>query len=356
MGYHRRVTLRCLTDDLATDWGSVSQQRAFVTLRSVASSARPDSDVALALDAVPTTTLADHPLVASFYAAFESDDASIQRESVTGLADPYWWKQKVSRWRGAATDASSVGEGEVWLCAGGLRAAGESRDFYATFMESISANGPGAFLPASEDRRVQAIEAKISRRDAWLAQLRLSVLVCLHEISITSEPRSLHVPAPSPSPVTDPLVHVVFELLRVSDGADELAELSLIVSDRDHARPALVDAALDAVRSLIEPVYEAWTVLPGQGGDEIWAVLVSDELITFAEEAVSTGHVPPQLQESMPKLAVRAHYAPKEHIVDASIDGDPVRGLCGTWFVPTANPDELLVCPACQAVHDGLPQ
>lgn len=355
MGYRRRVTLRCLCDDLTTGWGNVAQQRAFLSLRTLAGSGEPDSALALALDEVPTTALAHHPLVTSFFAAFESDDSGVFRESISGLVEPHWWKQKVSRWRGAATDAAVVGEGEVWLCAGGLRAAGEARDFYASFTESVAAHGPEPFLPSAEDRGLQSVEEKVARRDAWLAQVRLSALVCLHEASDSNEPRSLHVPAPAPADVSDPLMHLRLEILRVEDGADGLAELSLVLKDQDHSRPNLVSAALDAARSVIEPVYEAWNVLPGQGTEQIWATLISPELLGFALQAVEDGVLPPHLSDSMPTLGVIAHYTQRDHIVDATVAGDAVRGLCGTWFVPTANPDDLPVCPACAQAHARLP-
>src|SRR5699024_7968462 len=65
----------------------------------------------------PTVGKADHPLVRSFSAAFESGGSGVRRESISGLTEPYWWKQKVSRWRGAATDRSEerrVGKEGGW--------------------------------------------------------------------------------------------------------------------------------------------------------------------------------------------------------------------------------------------------
>ena len=133
----RRVTLRCICEDLDADWGNPGESRAFLHLRKVVNSECFDSEVALALECVPTTSLAAHPLIAGFHAAFEGNDPGLQRETISGLSDPYWLKQKTSRWRGAATDADVVGEGEVWLCAGGLRASGDARDFYARFMQGL---------------------------------------------------------------------------------------------------------------------------------------------------------------------------------------------------------------------------
>jgi hypothetical protein len=317
MGYVRRVTLRCLCEDLVDDWGSVAEQRAFQRLRAAAVSSGKDSDVALVLEEAPTTACASHPLVAGFRASFESDSAGIRRESISGLSDPHWWKQKVSRWRGAATDAEVVGVGEAWLCAGGLRAAGESRDFYKSFMKGIETAGAERYLPALEDRL-------------------------------------LHVPAPSPEPVAEVLAHLSFEVHREVGEGEELVELFMQVSDQDHARPSLVQLLIDTAQSVVEPVVDAWRVLPGVGTSQIWSTLISVETLRNAREVRSSGAVPVRLRESRLRLGVQAHYTQKDGIVSATVEGDAVRGLCGRWFVPTSNPDSLPVCPSCKDEYSRL--
>lgn len=354
MGYLRRVTLRCLCEDLASDWRDVAQQRAFVTLRTVAASDQKDSDVVRALDEVPTTALAAHPLVDSFRSAFESNEPSVLRESISGLTNPHWWKQKTSRWRGAATDAAMIGVDEAWPCAGGLRAGKEARDFYVSFTTSIKQHGPDKYLPADEDRRVQAVEEKLARREAWMTQMRLATLICLAEADTSGERRSLHVPLPGPASVDKALIHVRFELERIRDDDEELVELFVTVEVEDHTVPNLVQSAIHAVRSVVEPVEDAWRVLPGPGTSEIWAALVAPETLTAAHGAVDTGELPEELAESALLLGIHAHYAPKGHIVDATVEGDPVRGLCGQWFVPTTNPDTLPLCPTCKEKHAAL--
>lgn len=355
MGILRRVTLRCLCEDLVSDWRDVAQHRAFIALRTAATSDEKDSAVVLALDEVPTTARAAHPLVESFYSAFESNDSSVLRESISGLTDPHWWKQKTSRWRGAATDAVVVGDDEAWLCAGGLRAGREARDFYVSFTTSVNQRGPDSYLPAAEDRRVQLVEEKLARRGAWIAQLRLAALICLAEVDATGERRALHVPRPSPASVSTPLLHITFELERVSEGGDEaLTELFVTVEVEDHTTPNLVLSATETIRSVIESAADAWRVLPGPGTSEIWSALVTPHALAAAHSAIETGEVPEQLADSTLVLGVRSHYAPKGHIVDASVEGNPVRGLCGQWFVPTTNPDTLPICPVCKERHESL--
>lgn len=354
MKFHRRVTLRCLCEDLSSDWDTVAQQRAFAVLRDIVSEERPDSAIALALADTPTTSMADHPLVRSFFSSFAEDGEHILRESISGLNDPHWWKEKIARWRGAVSDISTLGDGEVWLCAGGIRAAGESRDFYAKFTVAVTASGPKYFLPSTEDRRLQAVEEKIARRDAWLEQLRLSTLICLNECNETGQPQLLHVPGPAPSSIQDAIVHLEFELARVADRGSELVELLLAVSDQDYSRPNLAGIALESVRSVVESVADAWRVLPGADNDQVWSALVTAEMLTEARNAVTTGVLPEHLRRSTLSLGVQAHYTHDSGIVDATADGDAVRGLCGTWFVPTSDSHTLPLCPACGSAYTGL--
>jgi hypothetical protein len=81
-------------------------------------------------------------------------------------------------------------------------------------MKGIETAGAERYLPALEDRRVQRVEQKLARVDAWTEQLRVSVLVCISEASEARESVLLHVPAPSPEPVAEVLAHLSFEVHR----------------------------------------------------------------------------------------------------------------------------------------------
>lgn len=347
MDYIRRVTLRCLCQDLSEDWGDASQLRDFRVLWDVLRSDHKDSGVADLLESLPTVGMADHPLVRSFRAAFEAGGHTVRRESISGLTSPHWWKQKVSRWRGAATDSDLIGDSEAWLCAGGLRAAGDERDFYRSFMSRVATGGAEQFLPDQNDRRLQRIESKIARREAWARQIQLSALVCLDRAYHVGIPVPFHVPAPSPCKVESPLLHLEFDVARETVEGEELNELYLRVSSQDLSRPNLVEEAVHLVREIVEPIVDEWRLLPGQGYDLHWSTIVSQSVIKASAEAVESGELPEPIAESDFRLAVRAHYAKKNSLVDATIDGEPVRGLCGKWFVPTMNPDHLDVCSVC---------
>lgn len=354
MDYVRRVTLRCLCEDLTEDWGDAAQYRKYQALWDAVCTGDKDSEVAVLLESLPSVGLADHPLVRSFKSSFAFSGAEVRRESISGLTEPHWWKQKVSRWRGAATDADMVGDREAWLCAGGLRAAGDDRDFYRSFMRRISTDGARHFLPDEHDRRLQNIEAKIARREAWCSQIQLSALVCLERAYREAKAVPLHVPAPFPSHVEVPLAHLEFEVASEAIQGEELIELTLNVSSQDTSKPYLLEDAVSSIREMVEPVVEEWRLLPGRGNDLIWSTYVPRDVIGAAAGAAESGELPESITKSAFRLAVRAHYAKKHALVDATVEGDPVRGLCGIWFVPTAIPDGLDVCPVCAGAYEKM--
>jgi hypothetical protein len=50
-----------------------------------------------------------------------------------------------------------------------------------------------------------------------------------------------------------------------------------------------------------------------------------------------------------------AHYADKNQIMDAMVNGTPVRAICGKVWVPTRDPNRYPVCPDCKRIYESLP-
>lgn len=53
---------------------------------------------------------------------------------------------------------------------------------------------------------------------------------------------------------------------------------------------------------------------------------------------------------------VFAHYAEKDLITEALINGTPIVALCGKVWIPFRNPEKYPVCPICQDILDDLPK
>ena len=59
-----------------------------------------------------------------------------------------------------------------------------------------------------------------------------------------------------------------------------------------------------------------------------------------------------EIAESEP--GTHAHFAHRPHIAGSLVEGRAMRGLCGAFFVPYQNPEDLPVCPACAAEYENL--
>jgi hypothetical protein len=51
-----------------------------------------------------------------------------------------------------------------------------------------------------------------------------------------------------------------------------------------------------------------------------------------------------------------SHYVPRDKLMQAMVDGTPVRALCGKLWVPSRDPERFPVCPECKEIHESLPQ
>ena len=49
-----------------------------------------------------------------------------------------------------------------------------------------------------------------------------------------------------------------------------------------------------------------------------------------------------------------SHYAPKDKILAAMVEGTPVRALCGKVWVPSRDPQRFPVCPECKEIYESL--
>jgi Protein of unknown function (DUF3039) len=51
-----------------------------------------------------------------------------------------------------------------------------------------------------------------------------------------------------------------------------------------------------------------------------------------------------------------SHYVPKEKLMQAMVEGTPVRALCGKLWVPSRDPQRFPICPQCKEIHESLPE
>ena len=49
-----------------------------------------------------------------------------------------------------------------------------------------------------------------------------------------------------------------------------------------------------------------------------------------------------------------SHYADKEKLMEAMVNGTPVVALCGKVWVPSRDPSRFPICPECKEIYDSL--
>ena len=50
-----------------------------------------------------------------------------------------------------------------------------------------------------------------------------------------------------------------------------------------------------------------------------------------------------------------SHYVPKDKLMEALVNGTPVRALCGKVWTPSRDPKKYPVCPECKEIWENLP-
>ena len=49
-----------------------------------------------------------------------------------------------------------------------------------------------------------------------------------------------------------------------------------------------------------------------------------------------------------------SHYADKDKLMEAMVNGTPVVALCGKVWVPSRDPNRFPICPECKEIYESL--
>jgi hypothetical protein len=320
-----RPTLRCLRQDLTEDWNDTRQRGVL------------DDDPLV----LPPFDELDHPVVRHAASVFDGKpDTDAQREGITGLTNPMWFKLKTGRWRGAVWEDE---DGQAWLCAAGLRREREANDFYAYFMSEVTGGGPEQFLPTDEDRlrlRIEKAEAALDDWERRLHQDACDALVAANEAGSAS----FVVPGLREGSADLSTVDVQVEQLDDEDGEEGIAEVVLTFARKDWAHADLAEHADLIVLAAVQPDQQSWDV-SSIGAGPIYSLVMSPaELVDLVAASDRDG----EPGKSSP--GATAHFAHRGHLTESVIEGKPVRGLCGKWFVPRQDHEGKPRCERCEAV------
>lgn len=357
MGRSRRVTLRCASEDLPSEWTTPADLANVQQLRQLAQQAivgdAPDSAVRKQLRLLPALSQLGHPLIHAFDDQFAGeDDKGTLRETISAVKDRQWFKQTYSaRWRGAAVIVEKDGVETAWLGAAGYHRKGSPEDFYEEFSRRCQ-SGSDDFLPAAEDLKLRAVEVKVARHDAWKLQLHLTALALL--TAAVNDPENIY-DTTVLSPDSTELLNLSMVVVTTDVEGTTAHELVVDLVPADWESPVLCRQASVIVKTAIDPQFETWTSAPLQGNAESHWTVLTEEAMVAANAAATSGTLSADARPGEVRLGTIAHYTHRDHITYASVHGEAVRAMCGHWFVPTADHESKPKCAACQEEYANTP-
>ncbi len=132
------------------------------------------------------------------------------------------------------------------------------------------------------------------------------------------------------------------------DEAHESSSLvTLVLRVRTRTADEFRQEVLNTVLPFLQPDPDQYESVFGRDGSMTHLITMSQgRLIQFAAAAPDTQSPTPA--DAPPPTCL--HYVGLTYLTEAYIEGRPVRGVCGTWFVPTRDESAgLPVCPRCDA-------
>lgn len=357
MGRSRRVTLRCASEDLPSDWTSAGDlanvQQLRVLAQQAAAGDATDSAISKQLKLLPPLARLGHPLIHAFDDQFAGDDdVGTLRETISSVNDRPWYKQTYSsRWRGAAVVVNEGGVETAWLGAAGYHRAGSPEDFYEEFAANCG-DGSDAYLPAAEDERVRKVEGKMARHDAWKMQLHLTALVLL-DTALDDPGNGYDVEVPAPTGADLLLLSMMVVHTEVQDHT--AVELVVEIRPASWESPNLCNQASIIVMSAIDAQFETWTSAPLDGNAVSHWTVLTEEAIAAARAAALNGELDANTRPGEVRLGTIAHWTRRDNVTHATVYGEAVQALCGHWFVPTADHEHKPKCATCHERYESIP-
>lgn len=327
-----RPTQRCLKDDLTDDWDDVSDRRLVLAGRAGIDKA---------------VHLLGHKLIRKAVGDFPSEgDSVVERESISGLANPPFWKVKTERWRGAVyVDEAS---GQSWLVAAGLRYGGEGKDFYSRFMADVRTRGSEFFLPGDGDLQLlkdELAQFRVEERERHTQDFILQLL----SGALASEDGTASGELYASAPGNRPIARV--DILMYEPSQDDPAEprsVLIEVQQLDWAFSKLLAWDEQVMLATLCPAEDRWGTTEGSTRLHSIDVASSEELSMMA-----SGELASEVPGFM-SAGTSSHTVHRERLTQCTVEGQPVKAVCGRWFVPRQDHEGIPSCPTCDTIAETL--
>jgi hypothetical protein len=338
-----RPTLRCLAEDLDGEgWTNASDRAAALGER---------------LDPLRRLHDLDHPTIRHAATLYPGDsDIEAERESISGLTNPFWWKLKISRYRGAVFIDD---DGQAWLSATGIRREGERTDFYASFMAQVTADGPDGFLPTEADyARLHEEQAAAVERD-WRKRIAATAIALVAGAASTGKEQRAELLTPVdriPFATLEVRVERLEDDVSPADAGDAPAEIEVSFEILDWSHTPEQQIARYVVLAVISPSEDGWDVVP-QGSGVMHVSTISEsrlQLIVGAADVGSDRDSAGKDAALVVSAVSHSHITSAAGLTEAVIEGLAIEALCGQFFVPRRDPLELPLCEECHSIRVAI--
>lgn len=328
-----RPTLRVVREDLSNGWGNAYPQGAVER-------GEPN-------EALPLTSL-DHPALSKAAECFGEDPAQDSPVgAIRAATSERFHEVKVNQWRAAVWIDQE--RDACWVVAAGLAKGGhEDRDDFYKRIERIEA-GPGvsSLLPTAEDEDLWKLERAHALLKEWHLANQQVIAEALGSVASGGSTR-LVIRAPATSVEKgryDVLADVDMVVAKFEEPDYHAEEVLLTVHERADWRGSRLAAAFTiSLLACVHPPETDWEPAGGRYSNWFEIGTLQDravELLALCEDGVRV----------LPQMVTESHYVHQQDLSERVVEGRAARSLCGVYFVPRQDHEELPVCPECEAAY-----
>ena len=298
------------------------------------------------LDAHSPLSARDHPIVRKAAEAFGEDPGDDHHEGpIRSSTSVRLLEIKKRQWRGGVWIDESTGQ--PWLVAAGLAKGGhrDRDDFYERVARAEAAGATMSWMPTDVDLRQLRRERAAALMIEWELELQKSSGQFL-EFALANGTAMFSLAHPKSDELDLGVVTLTVESdSEPSADAELLVEIDLI---DQHKGSAIGWQATLRVLTTLDPRQMAWDrgggiYSPAPGGVPLGDRV--NEVLDLVDRRVLAESIPNDL----------AHFTHRRSITEATVNGNAVRALCGSFVVPTRDHEALPKCGVCEERFVALP-
>lgn len=327
-----RPTLRVIREDLRDGWDNPYPRQAI-------ENGAPE-------EILPLTSLG-HPILVKATESFgENPTEDSPVGTIAAASSQVLYEVKVNQWRAGVW----IDEHEVcWVIAAGLAKGGhkDHDDFYERIQRIESRNSLPDLLPTPTDEELWTIERSHALLDAWHMETQRIATDALVGVASGGRLR-FTVPAPAVAaergrPETLAEVDLIVERFREPDYTAE--EVVLTIHEQIGWKGSPLASALAlSLLAMVHPPETDWDIGGGSYSNML-EVGTLERRIAELREMSRTG------RRATSEPCLESHYVHQKNLAARTLNGKVTRAICGAYFVPRHDHEQLPVCQQCAAAY-----